>query len=297
MAPINPISRSIARASNWASSCSSEDCMSFRSDREQTVTAMSALALVLVLLSRNCFSISTFQDLLGQVKESDFFSESWEHKPLHIKFERPQRYFFLKMSLAEVDDIVRSSSALDGTEGPPRYNRDIKLVRQHKHESGEILTQGFEPPAPHGNVTLGAVHAMFRKGFSLVLNNVNHRHQPVAQLSESVAARFGVKTNANLYLTPAGGKAFDPHMDWMESFVLQIAGRKTWHFHHESRVHRAYLGLVVKPKQHGEPFQSVTLDPGDLLYVPRGLVHEVVAESSEASMHVTLGVEVHLDPI
>jgi len=251
---------------------------------------------LLVLAAAASSSSSSLQRLLGPtVTENIFFERFYEKEPLHIQFKQStDRYQFLDLGFKQVDDLIRSASALDGSTGPPRFNRDIMLTRRHRDpKSGESLTQGFDPQAPHANVTVSAVHAMFRRGFSLVLNAVNHRHKPVTELTRTIGARFGVKANANLYLTPPGGEAFDPHMDWMDGLVLQLHGAKTWRFHAEPRVPRAYHGLLKKPTKCNKfPSKSVTLEPGDLLYVPRGLVHEVIAEPREASMHLTVGIEV-----
>jgi ribosomal protein L16 Arg81 hydroxylase len=99
---------------------------------------------------------------------------------------------------------------------------------------------------------------------------------------------------ANIYLTPPHSRAVPPHSDAHHIFVLQISGAKTW------RLYRRTADVsLMDPAVAGdgcgedfaelEPTQSLILRPGDLLYVPHGLVH-AAATSETASLHVTLGV-------
>ena len=61
-------------------------------------------------------------------------------------------------------------------------------------------------------------------------------------------------------------------------------------------VESPYLGASLHPKLTSSTL--ILLRPGDLLYIPRGTVHEARTNSSEVSLHLTLGVEVatHFTP-
>lgn len=231
--------------------------------------------------------------ILGGMSPHVFFRDYWEQDVLHMRPSSRERFSLLALNINAVDGIIASASSLVGHgDTPALYQRDVKVVRRHRTPSGESFTQGYQPPAPHGNVSLKVVHSMFKRGFSVVVNALNHRHTAVSQLCEELSAHFGVKVNANLYFTPPSAEAFDPHMDWMDSFVLQLEGTKEWRFHAEPRVRNAYVGILEKPAQLKEPSRVVQVHPGDVLYVPRGLVHEVVAGVHQPSLHLTLGVEV-----
>ena len=84
--------------------------------------------------------------------------------------------------------------------------------------------------------------------------------------------------NGNSYLTPAGTQGFAPHYDDIEAFVLQLEGKKRW------RVYQPLSNAQVLPRhsspnyeqeQIGEPIIDVILECGDLLYFPRGYIHQV----------------------
>lgn len=83
-----------------------------------------------------------------------------------------------------------------------------------------------------------------------------------------------------------------PHFDTHDVFVLQIEGSKIWHLHKPTQP-TPLLGSfqpVFSEDRLGEPLQSVCLEAGDLLYVPRGYIHHAATVQS-SSLHVTLGID------
>lgn len=101
--------------------------------------------------------------------------------------------------------------------------------------------------------------------------------------------RFGCLVGANAYLTPAGSQGLAPHFDDVEIFVCQTEGSKKWKIYappkgwelsnlHSRDLHQAELGA---------PILEVTLKPGDVLYMPRGTVHQAAAQAG-FSTHVTI---------
>ena len=70
-------------------------------------------------------------------------------------------------------------------------------------------------------------------------------------------------------------QGFAPHWDDIDAFVLQIEGAKRWRLHPHldegSKLPR-FSSADFAPKDLAEPFLDTVLEPGDLLYMPRGLV-------------------------
>jgi hypothetical protein len=112
----------------------------------------------------------------------------------------------------------------------------------------------------------------------------------VATLCRNLEAFFGCPVQTNLYLTPPGAQGFAAHFDTHEVFILQIDGDKHWRFHGVARdLPLPSDQAPVRPDQLGPPTHEVVLQPGDLLYIPRGHVHEAFT-SGRASLHLTVGV-------
>ena len=102
---------------------------------------------------------------------------------------------------------------------------------------------------------------------------------------------FGCFVGANTYLTPPGTQGFAPHYDDVEVFMLQVEGRKRW------KVYNPFEGDELPrtssrnyhPKEiKGEPVIYEILEPGDMIYMPRGWIHQGEALAGEHSLHVTI---------
>jgi lysine-specific demethylase/histidyl-hydroxylase NO66 len=99
---------------------------------------------------------------------------------------------------------------------------------------------------------------------------------------------FGCLVGANCYLTPPGSQGLAPHYDDIEAFVLQLEGRKRWRIYNpRSSLPREHSGDLLH-SEIGSPVMEVLLQPGDLLYFPRGWIHEACTQEDEASTHLTI---------
>ena len=104
---------------------------------------------------------------------------------------------------------------------------------------------------------------------------------------------FGQPVQANAYFTPRGSQGLPVHHDTHDVFCLQVAGRKRW------LVYEPALELPLRNQRYrpelgepGEPVLDLVLEPGDMLYMPRGWLHEALT-SDEDSLHLTIGVSVY----
>eukprot|EP01088_Endostelium_zonatum_P016079 TRINITY_DN419_c0_g1_i2.p1 TRINITY_DN419_c0_g1~~TRINITY_DN419_c0_g1_i2.p1 ORF type:complete len:738 (-),score=338.01 TRINITY_DN419_c0_g1_i2:69-2282(-) len=106
---------------------------------------------------------------------------------------------------------------------------------------------------------------------------------------------FSSLVGTNVYITPAGqSQGLAPHSDSAELFILQLSGSKKWKIYNPSEFDPP---LQTLPNESSEdiprdflpekPVLEAELKTGDLLYVPRGFVHEAMT-TSEESNHITL---------
>ena len=98
----------------------------------------------------------------------------------------------------------------------------------------------------------------------------------------------------NAYLSPSSARGLDVHFDYHDVFVVQLEGTKRWRVWAPTERSRDPIGgkhAVPRPtlEELGEPILDLVLEPGDVLYLPRG--HPHVAETTDrASAHLTVGV-------
>ncbi|QQC94123.1 cupin-like domain-containing protein [Streptomyces alfalfae] len=140
-----------------------------------------------------------------------------------------------------------------------------------------------------------ALWRAFDDGATLVLQALQRTWEPVGEFSARLSGELGHPVQANAYVTPPQNRGFDAHYDVHDVFVLQIAGAKRWIVHepvHPDPLrdqpwtdHRAAVAEAAR----GEAYLDTVVEPGDVVYLPRGWLHAAEAQG-EVSVHLTLGV-------
>jgi hypothetical protein len=132
-------------------------------------------------------------------------------------------------------------------------------------------------------------------GSTLVLQALHRVWPPIIAFCQQLAADLGHPVQANAYVTPPQNQGFDDHYDLHDVFVLQVAGSKKWSIH--APVHPAPLRDQpwtdrrdeVRRAAQEAPVIETVLEPGDVLYLPRGYLHAATALGG-VTVHLTLGV-------
>jgi hypothetical protein len=83
--------------------------------------------------------------------------------------------------------------------------------------------------------------------------------------------------SVSCFITPPGAELLGAHHDETDVFTLQLAGRKRWRLY---RMVSATAAGSHPLEQLGAPELEFVLEPGDVLYNPRGRIHEVVCEGA-----------------
>ena len=122
----------------------------------------------------------------------------------------------------------------------------------------------------------------------------------LAALGAACHRFLGFPANINVYVTdPRREVSVSPHSDAQNALGFQCAGKKRWRVWQppprergKDPYGRGQGGDRVAGL--GEPVLDITLEPGDVLYVPLGWVHATsTADSAERSCHATLGVDTY----
>ena len=144
---------------------------------------------------------------------------------------------------------------------------------------------GFTPRVRAADVT-----DHLRRGATLSFDAIDELHEPLTRLAGSFEAFFRGGTKINIYAAFRALHGLDLHRDNQEIFILQVDGRKRWILYGSSvdGLDRTELKSRSKPPA-GAAFDQI-LQPGDLLYIPRGCYH-VALPMNEPALHLTLGVK------
>lgn len=128
--------------------------------------------------------------------------------------------------------------------------------------------------------------AMCERGLSFVINAIDEAVPAIGALNAAIERRWRMESWTNAYWSHGSASAFNPHADNHDVLVLQVYGTKEWRcwgaldpFPTKSR---AYT-----PDKLPKPEWSCVMQPGDILFVPRGDVHaaELLGPSS---LHLTV---------
>eukprot|EP00658_Telonema_sp_P-2_P069942 TRINITY_DN5947_c0_g1_i3.p1 TRINITY_DN5947_c0_g1~~TRINITY_DN5947_c0_g1_i3.p1 ORF type:complete len:468 (-),score=126.60 TRINITY_DN5947_c0_g1_i3:430-1833(-) len=214
---------------------------------------------------RRVMADATLCSLLGGISTGQFFAEHWEKQPVVFHHDNPGQF----SEVFSVEDV--------GTAADNAFDQNVLFFKDCKlnHE--------------YNNIYLAWLH-----GVSLIINHLDKASPNVLHFCHRLSPIFG-HVYANMYLTPAGSQTAPPHTDDRDVLIIQVFGRKHW------KVWNAPLPGCYKEEQLGkgqpplraedlgEPSISDTLEQGDVLYMPRGYLHEATT-SDTTSLHITLAI-------
>ena len=145
-----------------------------------------------------------------------------------------------------------------------------------------------------GNTPYSTILNQLAKGATLRIRAVETLNKIVKQVVTDLTTTFSGAVTANLYLTPSKCDGFRAHFDNTDVFVLQLYGQKRWLLHDD------YTNIQMLPLREmpWDPARYVpkgegrllVLTPGDVLYMPRGSMHEAAC-ADYASMHLTFSLD------
>lgn len=229
-----------------------------------------------------------FARLISPVGADEFFASSWQQKPeLFLAADAPNGaatrpiFFPEPLGWAECCDLLMLAAGANGGELPDGC--DLLIFKNRE------LTHDYDSTGPCGAIIDGA---------SCVVNHAEYVFSPFSELCLQLRRRL-LHVYANAYVTPARSQAVSAHADDRDVFILQLKGTKHWKVYEEPPTKLPYSeeqvgknGLIVPDHIFRRPMIEHEMQPGDVLYMPRGFVHEASC-SSNASWHVTLAVATH----
>ena len=226
----------------------------------------------------------TLARIVGDVEA--FAGETWGRAPL-LRPGADQSGFADLLSEASVDELL----AERGLRTPfLRVAKDGSTLGHASFTAPGGLGAGIADQVSDDKLT-----SLFADGSTLVLQALHRVWPPIIGFCQQLAADLGHPVQANAYVTPPQNQGFDDHYDVHDVFVLQIAGRKKWSIH--APVHPSPLRDqpwtdrrdAVREAARQKPVIETALEPGDVLYLPRGYLHSATALGG-VTVHLTLGI-------
>lgn len=215
----------------------------------------------------------SFDWTLAPVRPDHFFAEHFETAPLRIARNDPDYYADL-LSFEDIDRVVTTM----GLSVP-----EITVTRS----AGDITPADYAYES--GLVDPVRVGRLFADGATVILSGLHERLPKLARFCRALEAVFSARVQTNIYMTQAESQGFRAHYDDHDVIVLQVAGTKEWRLYDTPvELPLGSQGFDPARVEIGAETDRFLLQPGDMLYVPRGLAHDAVATGA-ASLHITTG--------
>lgn len=219
------------------------------------------------------------EELFSPISVDHFLEKHWETNPFYLPRYQPG-YFDTLFSVDKIDQILQ----LTRISYP-----DIRVVC----EQVEMLPARYQKE--DGSLHLNQLYKAYDEGHTIIINQLQRFCAPLAEFCNRLQYFLNHRVVANCYFSPAQSKALHPHYDTHDVFVLQLSGVKHWEVYNVAeRVPLLNSFQPIIPENElrnrlGQPLQSVQMQAGDLMYIPRGFVHH--AHTTETfSCHLTIGV-------
>jgi len=218
----------------------------------------------------------TLQDILYPITLADFFENYYEKKHLVIKKKQPN-FFEKTISVSKLDEMVSSVS----NHYPQFRIADNAKEEQPKHT--EFTVKGTELIDPIKFLK------HFESGATLVMSGLQHKVFSLRKLTNELEFFFKHRVQTNIYLTPKNAQGFATHYDTHDVFVFQFEGKKSWRIYNNA-VPLADKLIPFKKEGFvaGEITDEFILEQGDVLYIPRGIVHDANCLDVNSG-HITTG--------
>jgi len=140
-----------------------------------------------------------------------------------------------------------------------------------------------------GGPALSEAYEYFAKGHTFILNTIHQHSDHMRRFTRDLQSKLGYAIDASMYLAPPYSMSYGYHNDEMDAWIVQIAGEKNWNvcnrvFHNSEQ--QAFFETANKSSL----CTDVHLQAGDVMYIPFGTMHHVVA-GDEMSSHLTVNIE------
>ena len=229
----------------------------------------------------------SFDALMAPLGAERFFAEYEGKQPLHLKGAADK--FAQVMTWSRLNDLLSQATIWS--------QQSLVLVLDKE----PVPAARYCAPAPgrDGGQVLrpdpDKVKEFLRRGATLVANDIDHLSTGLTAFADAMERALGGKVQGNLYLSSRRRQGFGAHFDTHDVYAVHVEGTKTWHVY-EGRAkdpiaHPLFktLGREHHEKAKGAKLMDVHMEPGDLLYLPRGQYHDALADEG-GTVHIAFGV-------
>jgi len=229
----------------------------------------------------DCGGVSWENFISGFSSSNVFFSTAYEGEKASIKRQTANHYGGLRQDLENVYELI---DAIEEAKKHDKYGLGKQVgctqVKQGDDDKSDINESIFKA---------------YLDGHTIICSLIGVASAPLARSLLDAMRVTGMSWSANMYLTPRASRGFLLHNDCKDVLIAQLDGKKEWECH-GTNFSRPDRGQEVGGKNlnpvstHiGKLQWKAQLRTGDLLHIPRGVIHAGFTTSEAASLHFTVG--------
>lgn len=221
--------------------------------------------------------IKSLESLLYPITTKDFINDYFEKKVLHIKLDnnRTSNYYHSLLNRDTLDAFLNEQSV---------KFPDVQLVGTPDGFKHSSYLYG------DNRVNVSKLYKYYHEGATINVVGLNRFLLNLGKLCNNLTKETSHVYQTNIYCTPSNTQGFKTHYDSHDVIVLQVHGNKEW------EIYDSPIELPLKSSQSFTPEmdlnptlkQTLTLKEGEMLYIPRGVMHNAKATDT-SSIHITLG--------
>lgn len=224
----------------------------------------------------------TTQSLAETILDSEFFNTSYKQRQLW-KIRVDPTCLLTIFSWPHLNHLLSTHRI---TNDRLRLSLADDFSTSNKVAFRQVRDQ-FGRPADF--LSINELHRLMQLGVTGVLEAANEMIPAVEAFTTAIRIRFDARSSANAYFSFGSASGFGPHHDDHDVIVIQFCGRKYWHFFRTvASAERATVEHLHAPGD-GDRGETMLLEEGDIMFVPKGTWHDVVA-LNEPSLHITVSI-------
>ncbi|MGQ7818913.1 JmjC domain-containing protein [Metapseudomonas furukawaii] len=206
------------------------------------------------------------------------FSEEYLYKKPQIFKGAIQK---IDIKWQDVNEIYERANAAD---------RGFKLMSGREIPKSEYMESYINVGQVEHKYIKPVIYKYMREGATLVYNRI--KNEPfVTSISRQIANYIDAQVIASGYAAFSEKSSYKSHWDTRDVFAVQLLGRKRWIIKKPSFDSPLYMQQtkhMLETVEPNEVYLDIILEPGDIIYVPRGWWHNPLPLGGE-TFHLAIG--------
>jgi ribosomal protein L16 Arg81 hydroxylase len=210
---------------------------------------------------------------------SEEFDDKYDEKKPYLKRQALKEIF----TLEEFEKILYVANP-----GAPYFKIrlqdevDKKQYVEQVHRFGKVVNR----------INRYRFNSLMDRGATLIINEIEVHSLAIKKMCNQLSSLTGQEVKANAYYTLGENSTFGFHWDPHDVFSIQLIGSKKWTLYEPTVLNPiAMMTRADTGPDKSKNCVQISMEPGDMLYVPRGWWHNVEG-SGVPTLHIAFGVQI-----